>query len=278
MDLTPEYVFFKMPLYSPIIITDENFADFRYILTFSNSGHHSRRAIEGNNPHRGNKPTTFVGHGHPGGSDFDFLFKYGGLRGTSIICVRDSDILTYYFHFDTETRKFMKVGQYPSVADFQIQDIKKYRPLLSKEKLREYSKAIGLAANGVGIGSFVYLRRIFEDLILDAFSIAEKTGEIDVEKFKRARMDEKIDMLKNHLPKFLVDNKSLYSILSVGIHSLSEEECLMYFDSIKVGIELILDEKLENIQREAKLIEANKKIEAINQTVRAKLKDNNDVE
>ncbi len=37
----------------------------------------------------------------------------------------------------------------------------------------------------------------------------------------------------------------MYSILSKGIHELSEEECLQYFKLMKIGIELILDEQLE---------------------------------
>lgn len=266
IELSPEYVFFKMPLYSPVIITEENFRDFEHILIFSQG--HNGNAVEGNNPFLGNKPTTFVGYGHPGGEHMDYVLKYGGLRGTSIRCVRDGHVLTYYFHFDRETSKFMKVGQFPSVADFQIQDIKKYKNLLTKEKLREFAKAIGLAANGVGIGSFVYLRRIFEDLISEAYSLALKDQKIDADSFVKERMDKKIVVLKDYLPEFLFQNRSLYSILSVGIHSLSEEDCLMHFDAVKVGIELILDEKLEQLNKAKKLKEANQKIEAITQKIK----------
>ena len=268
--LTPEYVFFRMPLYSPVEITDENFRDFEYIMKFS-LGANFRNAVEGHNPLLGNKPTTFTGYGHPGGEDFDYLLKYGGLRGTSIKCVRDGTVLTYYFHFDKDTNKFMKVGQFPSVADFHIQDLKKYRKVLSKEKMREFSKAIGLAANGVGIGSFVYLRRIFEDLIAAAYNIAEQAGKVDPRDFRKERMEGKILLLKDYLPAFLVQNKSLYSILSLGIHALSEEDCLMYFDTIKIGIELILDEQLEKIERENRLKLANEKIEAVNQSLKLKI-------
>jgi predicted ATPase len=66
-------------------------------------------------------------------------------------------------------------------------------------------------------------------------------------------MDEKIILLKGHLPEALVSNAGMYSILSRGIHSLSEEECLKYFDTIKLGIELILDEKIEQDTRRKKI-------------------------
>ena len=65
------------------------------------------------------------------------------------------------------------------------------------------------------------------------------------------------------MPDFLADHPKLYSILSKGIHELSEDECLKHFPVVKVGIELILDDKLEILRRRQKLEEAS---EAIYQT------------
>ena len=124
---------------------------------------------------------------------------------------------------------------------------------MSKEDLKEFTRAIGLAANGVGIGSFVYLRRLFERLIQDAAEQKINAGEIERPVFEGARMDEKIGMLRDVLPKFLVENKSIYGIISKGIHQLSEEECLAMFDILKTSIELILDEKKEMMEKESKM-------------------------
>lgn len=107
------------------------------------------------------------------------------------------------------------------------------------------NKAVGLVSHGIGIGSFIYLRRIFETLIEEAHREALKDSEWNDDIFNRSRMDEKISMLKNHLPEFLVTNRIIYSILSLGVHSLDEQTCLDDFDSIKASIELILDEKIE---------------------------------
>lgn len=49
-----------------------------------------------------------------------------------------------------------KIGQYPSVADFAVPQISKYKSVL-REQYREFTKAIGLFANGIGIGAYVYL-------------------------------------------------------------------------------------------------------------------------
>jgi hypothetical protein len=157
---------------------------------------------------------------------------------------------------------FQKIGQYPSIADLNKAEIDKYRKILG-DKHKEFSKAIGLFSHGVGIGSFVYLRRIFENLIEDAHQEATKADSWDEEKYSRIRMDEKIELLKGYLPTFLVKNRTIYSILSKGVHQLSEEECLKYFNSLRLGIELILDERLERLNREAKIKEAEKSLSEI---------------
>lgn len=62
--------------------------------------------------------------------------------------------------------KIIKIGQFPSVADLVILEIVKYKSVLSKQ-YREFSKAVGLFVHGIGIGSFVYLRRIIENLVYE---------------------------------------------------------------------------------------------------------------
>lgn len=73
-------------------------------------------------------------------------------------------------------------------------------------------------------------------------------------------MEEKIELLKSYLPPFLVENKTLYSILSLGIHELDEQNCLAHFDTLRVGIEIILDEQLDEFKKKEKIREAKKKL------------------
>jgi len=193
----------------------------------------------------------------------EHLYKYGGVSQTTLVCVRTGEEFYVYVDYDEEQKIFQKIGQYPSIASFHISQIKKYDKVLNKEKLKEFTRAIGHAANGVGIGSFVYLRRIFEQLIEEAHIKAKGDNGWDDETYLKQRMAEKIELLKNHLPSFLVENKSLYSILSVGIHSLKEEDCLAYFETVKVGIELILDEKVEQYNKLKKIEEAKQKLSSL---------------
>ena len=144
-----------------------------------------------------------------------------------------------------------KIGQHPSTATLASEEISRYRRILSKDYV-ELSKAVGLFAHGIGIGSFVYLRRIFENLIEEARQEAQKQQDWDMEKYTRSRMAEKVQMLKGYLPEFVVNNSSLYSILSKGIHELAEDECMTYFPVVKIGIEIILDAKIEEIEKRHK--------------------------
>jgi hypothetical protein len=172
-------------------------------------------------------------------------------------CTRD-DKHKIVLNYLVKGNKIAKVGQYPSLADLNQLDIGKYRKILGKEKYLEFSKGIGLSSHGVGIGAFVYLRRIFEYLIQEAYNKAQSSPEWVDNDFSNKRMDEKILALKNFLPQYLVENRKIYGILSKGIHELSEDICLEIFPYVRLGIELILDEKLYELERDEKL-KANKK-------------------
>ena len=153
-----------------------------------------------------------------------------GVKNICFKCQRYGDEINILVYQDQENSTIMKVGQYPSVADIHIGLVKQYDKVLEKPILKEFTKAIGLAANGVGIGSFVYLRRIFEGLVIDAYNEALQNGKVDAEKEE----DE-----------------------------LSEDECLAYFDCMRQSIELILDERLEQLAKKKKQEEVKKSINSI---------------
>ena len=165
-------------------------------------------------------------------------------------CTRDRQ---HFIIFDliTTDDKIIKIGQYPSVADLVIPEIAKYKPVLGTQ-YREFSKAIGLFAHGIGIVSFVYLRRIIENLVFDKYNEVSENLEISNTEFMCLKFDEKIEALKPYLPEVLVANKNIYGIVSKGIHELSEEECREMFPYIKAGIELILDSLLAEKERKSK--------------------------
>lgn len=135
---------------------------------------------------------------------------------------------------------FKKIGQYPSVADLAFPELDTYKKVISTTDRREFGRALGLYASGIGAGSYVYLRRIFERMLMQAKEIAGEA--IDEEDFRKAHVDEKITMLSDYLPNVLTSNPTIYGVLSKGIHELSEEECLAYFPVLKECIQMILGE------------------------------------
>jgi hypothetical protein len=253
--MTLEEFFFDTPIYTKIEINNaEIFKTFQAI-----TDNYHKEEFEGFNPWS-KIESTFVVITDIQGNSSDRYTKEGGYGTVKIKCKRTDDIFWFFLIYDPESRILTKVGQFPSVADFHISEIKQYKKLLPQEKLKEFTKAIGLAANGVGIGSFVYLRRIFEHLISEAFNQAETDEVLTNGEFQKSRMDTKIDLLSGYLPSFLVENKSMYSILSLGIHELNEQTCLEHFDTLRVGIEIILDEKLDELKKKEKIENAKKKL------------------
>jgi hypothetical protein len=159
-------------------------------------------------------------------------------------CMRYPDHLYSYFFVHDETQSILtKIGQTPSLADVAGADIERYRKILG-DNFAELRKAIGLFAHGVGIGSFVYLRRIFEKLIEETIAAANLTGEQQAA-FRQMRMAERVDALAAHLPSAVVNLKGAYAILSKGLHELTEDECALYFPVLKTAIIRMLEQRYE---------------------------------
>ncbi|WPO43928.1 hypothetical protein [Tardiphaga sp. 42S5] len=198
---------------------------------------------------------------YSGTSSPEWVLKYGqgknfATLGTLIIqCTRvEAHQITFDFHL--RAGRLQKTGQWPSFADIALDESKDYSKLLSKQDSAEFHKAIGLAAHNVGIGSYVYLRRIFERIIINRFEEFKAAEGWKDEQFYAVRMEDKLKLLHDHLPPFLVKNAKIYSILSLGIHELEEEQCLGFFKVLRQSLILILeqDKKLkEELQLQRQL-------------------------
>lgn len=191
------------------------------------------------------------------------------------VCSRnESHQLTFILFIDGFT--IQKIGQYPSYADIDIPQADAYRKELGKQYYNELKRAIGLYSCNVGIGSYVYLRRIIEKLILDALEEAIKEGKITKEGFEidenkhQRRVEEKINLLSEYLPKPLADNKVVYGIISKGIHELEEDECIKYFPAIEQLIKMSLDESIAKKKKKEDEKELKKKLSAITTEIKGK--------
>jgi hypothetical protein len=139
----------------------------------------------------------------------------------------------------------LKVGQYPAQSINLPNDLTRN---LGKNATELYKKALINRNNGYGLGSIVYTRRVVEDKTNELIEVAAQLAEshsIDAETVAKMRAaavstdytpyEEKLKVASTVFPDSLKVGdvnplKSLYGLVSKGIHGLSEEECIEIAD------------------------------------------------
>ena len=136
--------------------------------------------------------------------------------------------------------------------------------------MRELRRAIGLHAQGIGVGSYVYLRRVFERILEKAKQQAQTDAILDLSNYDGMRVPEKIKLLKDYLPDMITSNPAIYSIVSKGIHQLTEEDCIKYFPVLQDSILIILNQWAQKRKEQ----ETIKKLEASISSISSELSKN----
>ncbi|MDL2185621.1 hypothetical protein P5706_15660 [Pseudomonas sp. ChxA] len=177
-------------------------------------------------------------------------------------CSRQSSHVACYIFRMGQDAGVTKIGQFPSKSDADKEALKKYRKVLSDEHQTSLATAVGLFSHGVGAGSIVYLRKIFEALIEEAHAEAcEDPSWVAAHEAgykKLNKMRDKVEALEAFLPSDLVSHPRLYSFLSVGLHTLTEQKCKALFPMLKLAIEFILDQKLDKYSQKIKRVKLDK--------------------
>lgn len=167
------------------------------------------------------------------------IYYYTRIISFQFVCTLHSEHHLDYI-VTTYSNKMRKIGQYPSVADLTFPELDSYKKDVSGEDRKELRRAIGLYAQGIGVGSYVYLRRVFERIIDKAKDYAIGDQKLNLEDYQKSKMNQRIQMLRDYLPAILVESKEMYGIISKGIHELAEEECIEYFPIMQEAIFMIL--------------------------------------
>lgn len=219
------------------------------------SGRSTVTNVDGHCPECKQNTIYFYSQLHSVEDTWDYIGGKSVIVDFKINCSRNGNHkIIFFVFFDKGT--VQKIGQLPSLADISNDEVARYRKYMPENSSKEFHRAIGLAAHGVGIGSYVYMRRVFERLVQSRFDEFKEEEAWSEDEFNQKKMTEKIELLDQHLPDFLVQNKKIYSILSLGIHELSEEKCLAYFEVLKDSIIMILEDdkkKREEIDRRRSL-------------------------
>jgi len=149
--------------------------------------------------------------------------------------------------------ELIKIGQFPSPMFFSDKINNDIFKILDKNEKNYYLLSVKSHNNNLNIASFVYLRRVFESLLDKA--IKQSNTNFDGMKTK-----EKIKQLvKEGLLNDMLMNTGynvLYSLLSDGVHNLSEEQCKEQYELLKSAVEIILEDEIykRNLEKRKKSI------------------------
>ncbi len=240
------------PLYERFAISEEQLEEL--------CGKVDRAPFDGHCPYC-HQQTTWSIHRNfdiPAGQAWNEIDTYSTVGYSVLHCARNR-AHTLRFEIRLSSLKIQKYGQYPSLASIANDEIAPYRKRMSERDGVELYEGIGLAAHGAGIAAFVYLRRVFERLVFNRFEEFKEAEGWSAEEFRRLDMVDRVKLLSNHLPPFLVENARIYGILSLGIHELDDERCLGAFEMLRESIFIILDEdekKRAELERRKRLSSA----------------------
>ncbi len=145
-----------------------------------------------------------------------------------------------------------KVGQFPAL---QIRVPKELEKALGEPDASLYRKALANRNIGNGLGAVAYMRRIVENKTNDLIEVVAKLAEsnnIDAPTVAQIRAastgkttyDQKLKLAATVFPpSLLVETinplERLYSVVSEGLHGLSEEECVAVADKTQEIFEFL---------------------------------------
>ena len=164
----------------------------------------------------------------------------------------------------------MKVGQEPP---YEIAIDKNLSKMLGRYE-DYYKKGLICESQSYGIGAYAYFRRIAEEIIdelLESITdlIEEENKEVykgALEKTKETKVtQDKIDLVKDLLPSSLRPNNVnplgvLHEVLSEGLHSKSDEECLEDAIYIKDTLIFLVNQILRSEEDKKQFTESMKKL------------------
>jgi len=171
--------------------------------------------------------------------------------------IKSFAIMFIKIHEDNKTADFVKIGEFP----FYGPHIPPKLISLIRTDRELFLKGLKCETQKLGIASFTYYRRVIEnqkDRLIDNISKVLTTMKIDREalilleeaknekQFKRS-----MEKLKKYFPnELLIQNTNplvlLHNSLSIGIHGLTDAECLEYAHSVRIVLTELAD-KLKSI-------------------------------
>lgn len=177
----------------------------------------------------------------------------GKVASAQYICASCKDYCQFFqLYIDENLSHVIKTGQFPA----WFVSVEKNLSTMLGEHKDIYQKGLTCEAQGYGIGAFAYYRRIVE-IIIDKLlgSISDLLDGSDKVLYEQALREtregivaqEKIALVKDLMPESLRPSNMnplsiLHNKLSVGIHTLTDEECLEFAGDIRGVLEYLVEQ------------------------------------
>nr|WP_121980189.1 hypothetical protein [Prolinoborus fasciculus] len=170
---------------------------------------------------------------------------------TCVTCGKFSK--TYLLHvlkIENNILGINKIGEFPQKELPRSKALSKF----FAEDKQEYNKAVVCLANGYGVAAFAYMRRVVEKNIHGLLDLIAESAEPDsrlaesLAKLKTTSpMSDKIEVANYVLPDYLKPDGfnplgQIYGLLSDGVHSLPDEECLDKAQDLQACLEFLISE------------------------------------
>ncbi len=185
-------------------------------------------------------------------------------------CSRSREHVATFAFMDSEGL-LTKIGEYPSTFDRLALETRRYQKKLGP-LTDEFRRSIQLYSHGLGVGSFVYLRRVLERVVEEV--ARRKFGnqqDWTYEKWRNNRkFEELVHELEDALPELLIENSLPFRVLSKGIHDLDEDECLAYYEVLRQSVEEILDDQMRKDESESRRKSISAKLSGIGSSIKRK--------
>lgn len=208
----------------------------------------------------------FSGAGKRLDDDFDFIY----IKYRCSNCQKNEKTFALAVRLDKDehpTGQLYKLGESPA---FGPPTPTKLIKLIGPDR-EDFLKGRRCENQGLGVGAFIYYRRVVENQKNRIFSEIVKVSEklsappekIDILKkaIEETQFSKALAMAKDVIPESLLINgyspiQLLHSALSEGVHALSDEQCLELAGSIRIVLGELSERLSQALKDEAELAKA----------------------
>lgn len=173
--------------------------------------------------------------------------------------------------------KIEKAGK-PQGTCYKFGELPTYGPPVSPKLIKligpdrdEFLKGRRCENQGLGVGAFIYYRRVVENqknrILGEIIKVSEKIGAAE-DKIKNLKLavnetqfTKALELAKNAMPESLLINGHspillLHSALSQGVHTLTDEQCLEMAGSVRIVLGELSERLSQALKDEAELTKA----------------------